>query len=792
MTPTGHLLGIAPAVAGASLHGTTGGCDAGGILPDITSVDDDATPVRPRRRGPSPAERVAVVVLAVVAAVAAVVLSDAEPVGVDVLDAALVAGGVALLTVVASSARRWTLALVGGAAALLTVGAWALVGVAALVAALVDLQLPRRNRVLGAAVGAGCGLALLHQDTGAVAHGIPTLVALAGCLPAAVTALAHQRSGVRRAVRRTALAVAGLVLLAGAGGALAAAQARADVEAAIDDSREARRLVVDDQDAAVAAFRRSAAGFADAADAVDAPWALPARGLPIVAQHLRAVEDLAGSGAVLATASADTVEELDLASLRFVGGRLDVDRVEAMASPARDLVASAVGVRDDVARADDPWLVAPVQDRIDELAAELDDAIGSARDAVEAVEAAPWLLGADAPRTYAVLFSSPAESRELGGLVGSFGTLTADDGRITFDALGAATELRPDLLAADPEPPEGVRLPTAYRNQQPLVEPRAWGGTVDFPTVAATTRAALDAIDRPVDGVLFLDPYVVEALAAFSGPVRLPEVGRTVAPTEVLGFLLRDQYALFDADLGTDAGAEIGQGGRKDLLGDVAEQVFDRLVGGALPGPPVVARALSPLVDQRRLLLTVTDPAADAVLARAGLTGPFAPDDQPTAAGEERFTLGLTDLLANKLDAYVTRTVEVRPEVDLDGEVTGTITVHLDNDTPAPATLPGYVVGAGDARSRSFDPGTHFVRLSLYSTLDVVSVEVNGTDAVLGAEPAYGATRYGVLATVPRGRRTTVTFTLADQRPRREPLELTWVPNAAALPEVVVVEVARR
>ena len=56
------------------------------------------------------------------------------------------------------------------------------------------------------------------------------------------------------------------------------------------------------------------------------------------------------------------------------------------------------------------------------------------------------MLGADGPRTYLVLFTTPSESRGLGGFVGSYAELTVDDGQLASSQFGRAQDL--DAAAA--------------------------------------------------------------------------------------------------------------------------------------------------------------------------------------------------------------------------------------------------------------------------------------------------------------------------------------------------------
>ena len=67
-----------------------------------------------------------------------------------------------------------------------------------------------------------------------------------------------------------------------------------------------------------------------------------------------------------------------------------------------------------------------------ELIEELEDAQPSARTAAAAVRELPEFLGADGPVNWLVAITTPAEARGLGGLLGNWALVEADDGRITI------------------------------------------------------------------------------------------------------------------------------------------------------------------------------------------------------------------------------------------------------------------------------------------------------------------------------------------------------------------------
>src|SRR5205085_5157087 len=87
---------------------------------------------------------------------------------------------------------------------------------------------------------------------------------------------------------------------------------------------------------------------------------------------------------------------------------------------------------------------------------------------------------------------------------------------------------------------------------------------VTAPLAAEMWRAATG---ETVDGVLAVDADTMRAVLAAQGPIDAG--GQTLDGSNVVGFLLRDQYAGVS---NTDP-----QAGRRDLLGEIARAAIDTL-----------------------------------------------------------------------------------------------------------------------------------------------------------------------------------------------------------------------
>jgi len=273
----------------------------------------------------------------------------------------------------------------------------------------------------------------------------------------------------------------------------------------------------------------------------------------------------------------------------------------------------------DEARSD--WLVERATYELDDFDASVGDHLPGLENALQAIRLAPRMLGADGRRTYLLLFTTPSESRSLGGFVGSYAELDVDGGQLSLGPFGRSQDLDAAAVAAGAKihghadfvkefgsfgydtDGHGAIGDAPFRNLTV---------TANYPTVgeiAADLYA--QTTGHHVDGVIAMDPYVVATLLGYTGPVHLASLGQDVAPQDAAQFLLRDQYIVGAAD--NDV--------RADSLAEAASLAFQGLIAGKLPEPIQLARDLGPLTGYRRLLLWSDQPDEEALLETVGIAG---------------------------------------------------------------------------------------------------------------------------------------------------------------------------
>lgn len=572
----------------------------------------------------------------------------------------------------------------------------------------------RRSLPWSRALVAGAAAVVFSHLGNTQFFGFTSLVAVVVLAALAVLGVRRRPRADRRKLWIVLGATAGALVLALLGFGLGAASARPAIE---DGNRAAREgldlLGSGDLDGASAAFSRAADRF-DAADGhLGRPWAQPARLVPVAAQHRRAATELVEAASAGSREIARQLAAIDYDALRVVNGRIDLDAIRGLQAP----VVALQGTLDDliatVGEVRDPWLVDELDDRIaelyDDLVAQQDD-VANAR---VAVERAPAMLGADDPRVYFLAFTTPSESRGLGGFMGNWAEITVDEGRLEVTEFGRTR----DLAGGDPvktlEPPDAAFLElygaALWGDVSTLrAGPAVWSNiTVSphFPSVGGLIAQLYpQSVGRDLDGVVAMDVFAVAKLMEITGSVELPN-GVVLDADNATDYLLREQYI-------TDDNAE-----RIDNLEYVAQAATERLLTSELPAPPVLGEMFGPLARENRLVAWMTRPDEQDVLARVRMTG-----ELPPLAGGDGLVVALNNASGNKIDVFLEGSATYDVKVNrLRDRVDGTATITLRNEAPS-SGLPDYLIG----NALDLPRGTNRIQLMLFTALDVTSFSVNG------------------------------------------------------------------
>lgn len=711
---------------------------------DAQNQGSTQAPTRRRRRRSRNSRKYLPVPFVAGAAAVASTTSGVEPAGWLPADLFWTATLAALVTVACVPAKRWTWVVLALTSSVFAEDAlWLGLGVVALGIALVAIWQDRREPVLGALVGATAIQSLLHLGDFA-GEGSSALVALAAITTVLWSGFKHSRAETRLKVRYAAGGLAAAAVLAtiglGIGVLLGQSSARTGQHQADSGLRALRQGRPDDADERLT---RAASSFESARSSFTGPWALPARALPVVGHQALALSELADHGAAVTTSGARGARATDYERLRPVEGQVDIDALRATQEPYAGIVRTlgeASAASGDISS---PWLLPPLRKVTDSFFEQVDETLPDAEVAAEAVSVAPAVLGADGPRRYLLVFAQPAEARFMGGFIGSYGFLTAVDGKVELEEARSIGELNATPGRENRKitgPPEYLARYDRFRAETFIQNISA---TPDLPTLnMVATELIPQTGSGEIDGVVYVDPAGLAALLRITGPVEVEGLDEPLSAKNATDLLLREQYELFPPnDRESDTEQEY-------FLSDAAEVTFDALLSRRLPSPSELADVAGPAARGNHLMASLHDPEAQAFLEMIGGSGAF-----PAHEGEDWFSVRQSNANGNKIDAYLERSVVYDVETDPStGAVESKARVTFTNTAP-PGPVPGieaapeFVLG-----NINDDPmGTNRTQVAVFSPLELTSARIDGRSAPVEIQSEFGGSVYSFTLVIPPG-----------------------------------------
>ncbi|MDA8044195.1 MAG: DUF4012 domain-containing protein [Actinomycetota bacterium] len=687
------------------------------------------------RRFSISSQQVVIVVIIAAAAVAGAV-SGCHPLAVPIYDPVYDAVWSALVVALAVRAGRGSLIWLAVVATALSHG-WVLIPAAlALVLAVAhafrDEACPPLNALV-AALGLG---ASMHW-TFHVFQGASALAAVGGAVPVLVSGLVGLSPRVRR-----------LVLLAGVGAVMAvcilviplgvaALTTRGRIDQGIGDAQDAlHKLTGGNVSAGRQELTAAAEDFRTSRDSLGAWWTAGARLVPVVSEQRAALVD--GVAVARAVTQAARVEssQVDVASLRYSGGGVDLAKVKSLAGPLNNIEVVLARADSVLRRAGNDWDIGAISHRLDTLRSDISRARSSIALGQQVVQDSPSLLGADGVRHYFVAFMDPPESRGLGGIIAWYGILTADQGRLTLTSEGDPLNFEAQLAQRGGGHLSG---PSSYLNRygqfRPQDHPVDLTYSPDLPTVTDVVSQIYSELGHPpIDGMLVLDPKSVSAVLAYAGPVYVSGFGE-LTPENTAELLDKGQYALYPRP--------DQQGARKEVLDAALKAASEQLTHGSV-NVRALASDLSPLVHSGDLLFWSTHAGDQALLRRIGLAGSF-----PPAAGGDLLSFISQNAANNKVDAYLQRTLDYHVTFDpADGFVSSTLDVSLHNAAPS-SGLPDEVIGSYPGSGLPL--GSDLLWYSIYTPLQLSGATLDGRPITLREEGEFGLRTYSGYVSIRSG-----------------------------------------
>ncbi len=376
-----------------------------------------------------------------------------------------------------------------------------------------------------------------------------------------------------------------------------------------------------------------------------------------------AASDIAEAG--IAFIAAGDIEDLsdvyrdgtfDLAAIERLGGaasslRSDLDVTRARLEDVGTDSGSTIGRR-----------IARARERLRDLSAGLERG-------ETFMQMVPAFMGADTPRRYLLALQSPSEARGGGGLIGVYGVLSLDAGRLELTHVGPVEELL-DGRRRDIDAPRW--FVQAYGSFGSLRgDMRQVNLSPNFPpTAGILLETYTAATGDELDGVIAIDPLAIGELLRGTGPLRAPGWHRQITRDNVRRTLLHDIYRHFDY-------REREQ--NRYLRGLIA--VFMDALSSSDLNVAGLIKGLGVATERQHLKLFATDPSVQGAIVDLGVDGDY------RRAGPNVQVVFNNNFSANKVDFFLKRTVDTHVRLADDGSASVKVTVSLANEAPEGRTV---------------------------------------------------------------------------------------------------------
>jgi Protein of unknown function (DUF4012) len=617
---------------------------------------------------------------------------------------------------------------------------WLAAGIAGVALA---LTLARTDGTVMKAVACGglaqVALRLHWPDVTRVPSAIAAVIIVAVLVPGALCL----NEGPRRLVAWVVVGVGTAAIVISAVSAVAVADARSPLTSGLDSARSGLHAAAKGDNAlAVAYFSQAAGSFHQASD--DLGWATPSEIVPVVSQQVHTAEVAAAAGGTLSQAGALAATRVHVSDLRFASGAFPIDRLAPLQQPLELASSDLARALNELEPLSSPWLVAPVADRLTSVLGQLEQAQHEEYVALMAVKVVPALLGGDGPRKYFIAFQNPAESRALGGIIGDYAEVEAENGRLHLIRVGSVVQLE---LDGNPSTRKLI-APADYVARYARFNPQIYWANIDmspdFPTVAGViTNLYPQCGGDQIDGVISLDPIGLAALLQVVGAVEVAGWPVPISSSNVVEIVGHQEFIDYASN----------DPAREKFLEALTDAVWKRLTTVHLPSPPDLVAELAPAVDGEHIMLYSTRADEEQLFVAMGASGALPP------VTSDFLGVVTQNSAADKIDWYLRRSIDYQVTIDrATGALTAKVDIELHNLAPSSGQPPIVIDGSSGVVDK---PGDSKLYLSVYTPWSEVAAFVDGRRALVESARELGRYVYSIFLTTPPGATTAVELQLS-------------------------------
>ncbi|MFA5130401.1 MAG: DUF4012 domain-containing protein [Patescibacteria group bacterium] len=324
----------------------------------------------------------------------------------------------------------------------------------------------------------------------------------------------------------------------------------------------------------------------------------------------------------------------------------------AYAESAQPLLDEAAAALKDV----DPSVIPPnALARFDSLSTLINDGQLAVREFMSAANLLATIMGRDEPRRYLVIFQNPNELRPTGGFMGSFAELDVDKGKISHLEIpgGGTYDLQGQLISQIIPPPPLQLVASRWEFQDSNWSP-------DFASSAKTIRYFWEKSGGySVDGIIAVNATVVRDLLALTGPIELPELGKTITSDNFMDETQKAVELEYDKT----------ENKPKKILSLMAPIMMKKLSSLDRDGMIRAFGILTSSIDAKDIQIALTNDDEMAIVNQEGWSG-----QMKTVSGDALAVVE-ANIAGQKTDGVIHEAVKQNTNIAEDGSITDDVTL---------------------------------------------------------------------------------------------------------------------
>ncbi len=316
----------------------------------------------------------------------------------------------------------------------------------------------------------------------------------------------------------------------------------------------------------------------------------------------------------------------------------------------------------------------------------------------------PTLFAKDTQQTYLLVVQNNTELRPAGGFWGNYGLLTIENGKI-----GALVVH--DIYSIDNDPKAykyGYRAPQPIAKflSTPYLHLRDANWWPDIPTSSKLISDMFTFESKQkVDGIIYVDPRVIEDLVRLVGPIKVPDYDVTIDSTNVV-YQIQYQVEHNITTMST----------RKDFVGVLGKIVMDRVYALKGDGLKSVVKLVFDNLDTKHLQLFSNNADVQAYYCARDWCGAIKPTPQ------DYLMVVDANLGIDKANFFVDKTISYSVN-EVNAKLQATLTLNYNNQSTW-----GWPGGAYTTYLRVYTPkGSQLVKATGYSDTPTTFSELADT-----------------------------------------------------------------